>query len=234
MEDEEQLTERCEVEKPLFYHGPRFKLCSQDREQQRTYSLLCYNAACDLVFAVEDGACAAYGGAELVKQNKDLASFSKLATTPKCRIPTKSPAIIVSTNEEGAALVCIVQEGGVLSVYSAEEALKGNAKEVYSVTLDEEEIVQISWKEDDFLCVCESGRTFLVHPQDSTYFCVHEPADFAPICAAAIPRSDFALLAGDPPEDEDTGANLWAVDLLSADSWPLFPEESPRRGRPNP
>eukprot|EP00931_Biecheleriopsis_adriatica_P102925 TRINITY_DN7782_c0_g1_i1.p1 TRINITY_DN7782_c0_g1~~TRINITY_DN7782_c0_g1_i1.p1 ORF type:complete len:2353 (-),score=629.77 TRINITY_DN7782_c0_g1_i1:22-7080(-) len=228
-EDGDSQTElvTLDVEKPLFVHGPRLPACCGD-DGSGSLVQLCYNASYDLVFIAKESAVLAYEGRELVEKHVNGAKDSGMTSEAKCCIKCREPPLIISTSEEGAGLLCIVYANGHLSIYDVEAAKDGKPREVFSTTFDGEEIVDIQWKHDDLICVCDGGRTFFVQPQDGAVNCVHDVVDFKPSCAAACARSDVALLGGPPAESEENYANLWAVDVTSTESWPLFIEGVPQ------
>ncbi|CAK9070363.1 unnamed protein product [Durusdinium trenchii] len=224
-EEEELEMEKVEVERPRFFHGPRVQLCTDDKEQ-KACSSLCYNTACDLVFAAQETVVLAYSGEELVTNCKDAASFSKVTTSPKCRIETATPPTLVTTNEEGAAWLCIITGGGGVSLYSVGDLQKGTVKEVCSYALDSEDICMATWKDDDLICVYKSGRVYLIQPKPGGGHssCIYETSDFMPSCVTALPRSDVVLLGGKPQEEQ---SNLWAVDSQMATPWAVQLDEVP-------
>ncbi|CAE8679398.1 unnamed protein product [Polarella glacialis] len=221
-----------DVEKPLFYHGPRLPGFGAEIAGVQSLATLCYSAAYDLVFTAKDTEVLAYCGQELVRS---LSTDGK-ASEPRCRLGRGGgPVTFLSTSGEGTdgslrdcGLLCVASAGGRLCFYSLEEADNGRAKEVYSTTLENEEVVELRWRLDDVLCVCDGGRTFLVQPLASSVACVHDVVEFTPCCVGVDPRSDIALLGGTPPANDDTCANLWALDLGTSESWPLFIEGIPQ------
>eukprot|EP00434_Breviolum_minutum_P044998 symbB.v1.2.040257.t1/scaffold7091.1/size13379/2 len=243
-DEEEELMEKIEVEKPKFFHGPRLPLCTDDSSEQRTYSLLCYNDAHDLVFVVEGSSILAYSGEELVTKCKDVASSSKVPVAPKCRITTPDRPKMITTNEEGTiAMLCVVCAKTVL-VYLVADVEKGTAKEVCSNMVGGDEISMATWKEDTLVSVYKSGRVETLDPgHGGNNNMIHENTEFAPSCAASLPRlsetielisevchvceyrSDIALLGGKPTNEEQS--NLWAVDVLAGVSWQVYIDDVP-------
>jgi len=224
-EEEEELMEKIEVEKPKFFHGPRLLLCTDDSSEQRSYSLLCYNDAHDLVFVVEGSSVLAYSGEELVTKCKDVASSSKVPVAPKCRITTPDRPKMITTNEEGTAMLCVVCAKIVL-VYLVADVEKGTAKEVCSNMVGGDEISMATWKEDTLVSVYKSGRVETLDPgHGGNNNMIHENTEFAPSCATSLPRSDIALLGGKPANEEQS--NLWAVDVLAGVSWQVYLEDVP-------
>ncbi|CAE7588924.1 unnamed protein product [Symbiodinium sp. CCMP2592] len=230
-EDDEELAQKeiysYDTRLAAFYPGPDLSLNQGGIAYAAALSTLCYNQAYDLIFSVKGSTVLAYAGQDFVQENWSKQHGSDLTTNPKCIFQFDSVPSRISVNQDGPALLCVACAGGQVSFFAVEDASNGKSRQVYSTVLEGEEVLQIAWKEEECVCVCDGGRTFHIEPQDGKTMCIHDVVDFQPSCAAAIPRTDLVLLGGASSHEDDNFYNLLVVDTSSMESWQIWPEDVP-------